>query len=161
MTSSGSLGMRFLLGGIHVLETFLENSSTFLNIGVGARLKGRTSEIIRSDIAIVRWVSLEVINFWELTSTPKISGPFEKLLELLSDDIFDAEEKTEIIDELVSFDEVILLELQWMVDLMAAGDLFCRLVMDALIFSENREEHPSKSVCNAEVLGILLCELCL
>ena len=67
---------------------------------------------------------------------PKISEPFEKILELLSDDIFDAEEKPEITDELVSFDEVILLELRWMVDLMAADDLFCRLVMDALIFSE-------------------------
>ena len=40
---------------------------------------------------------------------PKISEPFEKLLELLSDDIFDAEEKPEITDELVSFDEVIIL----------------------------------------------------
>ena len=67
---------------------------------------------------------------------PKISEPFEKLLELLSDDIFDAEEKPDIIDELVSFDEVILLELRWMGDLMASDDLFCRLVMDALIFSE-------------------------
>ena len=44
--------------------------------------------------------------------------------------------KPEISDELVLFDEVILLELQWMVDSMAADELFCRLVMDALIFSE-------------------------
>ena len=66
----------------------------------------------------------------------KKSEPFEKLLELLSDDIFDAEEKPEITDELVSFDEVIILELRWMVNSMAADELFCRLVMDALIFSE-------------------------
>ena len=78
----------------------------------------------------------EVINFWELLSIPKTSEPFEKLLELLSDVIFDAEVKPDITDELVSFDEVILLELRWMVDLMVADDLFCRLVMDALIFSE-------------------------
>ena len=67
---------------------------------------------------------------------PKISEPFEKLLELLSYDIFDAEEKHDIIDELVSFNKVINLELQWMVDLMAEDELLCRLVMDALIFSE-------------------------
>ena len=71
-----------------------------------------------------------------MPSIPKISEPFEKLLELLSDDILDAEEKLDITDELVSFDEVILLELRWMVDLMAADDLLCRLVMDALIFSK-------------------------
>ena len=52
-----------MLGGIYVLETFLDNSSTFLNLGFWARLKGRPSEIIRSAIAIVRRVSLEVINF--------------------------------------------------------------------------------------------------
>ena len=46
-----------------------------------------------------------------MPSIPKISEPFERLLELLSDDIFDAEEKPKITDELVSFDEVILLEL--------------------------------------------------
>ena len=71
-----------------------------------------------------------------MPSIPKISEPFEKLLEVLSDDTFDAEEKPYITDELVSFDEVILLELRWMVVLMAAYDLFCRLVMYALIFSE-------------------------
>ena len=71
-----------------------------------------------------------------MTSIPKTSEQFEKLLELLSDDIFDAEEKPEITDKLVSFDEVILLEIRRMVDLMAADDLFCRLVMDGLIISE-------------------------
>ena len=97
---------------------------------------GRPYEIIGSDISIVRRVSLEVISFWELPYIPKISELFEKLLEVLSDDKFDAEEKPEITDEFVSFDEVILLELRWVVDLMAADDLFCRLVMDALIFLE-------------------------
>ena len=125
--------MNFLLGGIYVFKTFLDNSSTFLNLGFGARLKGRPSEIIRSSIAIVRQVLLGVINFWELPSIPKISEPFEKLLELFSDDIFDAEEKPEITDELVSFDEVILLELRWMVDPMAADELFCRLHQMKLI----------------------------
>ena len=71
-----------------------------------------------------------------MPSIPKTSEPFEKILELLSDDIFDAEEKPEITDELVSFDEVILLELLWMVDLMAVDDLVCILMVDALIFSE-------------------------
>ena len=85
---------------------------------------------------MVRRVSLEVIDFLELPSIPKTSEPFEKLLELLSDDTFDVKDNIEIAYKLVSFDEVILLELQWMVDLMAADDLFCRLVMDALIFYE-------------------------
>ena len=70
-----------------------------------------------------------------MPSIPKISETFEKILELLSDDKFDAEEKPEIAYELVSFYEVILLELRWMVALMEADDLFCRLVMDDLIFS--------------------------
>ena len=61
--SSSSLDISFLLGGIYVLETFLDNSSTFLNIGFWGRLKGRPSEIIRSATAIVRQVSLEVVNF--------------------------------------------------------------------------------------------------
>ena len=71
-----------------------------------------------------------------MQSIPKISEQFEKLLELLSDVIFDTEVKPEIIDELVSFDEVILLKLRWMVVLMTTYELFYRLVMDALIFSE-------------------------
>ena len=66
---------------------------------------------------------------------PKISEPFEKILELLSDDIFDAEENPEITYELVSFDVAMILELRWMVGSIAANDLFCRLVMYALIFS--------------------------
>ena len=135
-TSSSYLDMRFMLGGTYVLETFPDNSINFLNIVFGARLKGRPSEIIGHAMEIVRRVSSEVINFWEFPSIPKTSEPFEKLLELLSVVIFDAEVKPEISDELVSLDEVILLELRRMVDLMAANDLFCRLVMDALIFSE-------------------------
>ena len=71
-----------------------------------------------------------------IPSIPKTSAPFEILLELLSDVIFDAEVKPEISVELLSFDVVILLELQWMVDYMAEDDLFCRLVMDDLIFYE-------------------------
>ena len=74
---------------------------------------------------------MEVINFWELPSIPKTSELFEKRLELLSDIIFDAEVKPEISDELVSFNEVIILELRWIVDLMASDDLLCRIVMDA------------------------------
>ena len=52
---------------------------------------------------------MEVINFWELSSLPKTREPFEKLFQLLSDEIFDLEEKLDITDELVSFDELILL----------------------------------------------------
>ena len=102
--------------------------------------------MIRSAISIVRRLSLEVIYFLALPSIPKISEPFEKLLEVLSDDIFDAEEKPEITNELVYFYEAILLELRWMVDSMAADDLFCRLVMDALIFSEYSRRTPFR-VC--------------
>ena len=134
--SSSSTDMSFLLGLIYVFETFFDNSSTFLNIGFSEILKRRPVEIIRSASAIVRWVSLEVIKFWELPLIPKLNESFEIILELLSDDIFYAEENPDIEDELVSFDEVILLELIWMVDFMAADDLLCRLVMDALIFSE-------------------------
>ena len=71
-----------------------------------------------------------------MPSIRKTSEPFEKLLELISDVIFDAEVNPDITDELVSFDEVIILEIRWMVDLMAADELFCRLVMGASIFSE-------------------------
>ena len=46
-----------------------------------------------------------------------------------------------------------------MVDLMAEDDLLCRLLMDALFFLNSQEEYPSESVCNAEVLGILLYEI--
>ena len=71
-----------------------------------------------------------------MPSITKTSEPFEKLLELLSGDIFYLVENNDIKDELVSFDEVIILELRWMVDSMEADELFCRLVMDDLIFSE-------------------------
>ena len=50
--------------------------------------------------------------------------------------IFDAELKPEISDKVLSFDEVIILELQWMVDSMAADDLFCKIEMDAFIVYE-------------------------
>ena len=96
ITSSSSLDMRFILGGIYVLETFLEKYNTFLNLGYWARSKEKPSEIIRPAMEIVRRFSSEVINFWELPSIPKTNEPFEKLLELLSVIIFDAEVKPEI-----------------------------------------------------------------
>ena len=77
-----------------------------------------------------------------MSAIPKTSEPFGKLLELLSDDILDTEENPETTDELASFDEVILLELQWIVDLMAADDLLYRIVMDALIFFEQLRRTP-------------------
>ena len=118
------------------------------------------SEKIRSAMAVVRQVLLEVINFWSLPSIPKTSKPFEKLFELLLVIIFDAEVKSEIPDELVSFDEEILLEPLWMLDLMASDEIFCRLVMNDLIFPlDNQEEHPYKSVCNAEARGMLLYDI--
>ena len=46
-----------------------------------------------------------------MPSIPKKCEPFEKLIELLSVVIFDAELKPDISDKLVSFDEVILLKL--------------------------------------------------
>ena len=93
------------------LKIFPDKSITFLNLDFWARLKGRPSEIIIFAITIVRRVSLEVISFRELPYIPKISEPFEKLLEVFSDDKYYAEEKPDNTDELVSFDEVILLEL--------------------------------------------------
>ena len=44
--------------------------------------------------------------------------------------------KVDISDILVSFDEVVLLELQCMVDSMAEDDLLCKSEMDDFIFSE-------------------------
>ena len=63
ITPSSSLDMRFMLGGIYVLETFLDNSSTFLNLGFWEILKVKSSEIIIYDMEIVRRVLLEVITF--------------------------------------------------------------------------------------------------
>ena len=70
-----------------------------------------------------------------MPSIPRTSEPFEKNIELLSLVIFDAEVNPEISDKLVSFDEVILLKLQCMMYFMAADELFCKLALDALIFS--------------------------
>ena len=56
--------------------------------------------------------------------------------------IFDAEVKPYITDELVSFDEVILLEIQLILNLMEKYHLFCRIVMDVLIFSEYSRKTP-------------------
>ena len=78
---------------LYVLETFLSNSSTFLNPIFWEILNKRPSEMIRSDIAILRQVPLEVIYFWSLPSIPKRRKPFETFLELLSVFIFDAEMK--------------------------------------------------------------------
>ena len=43
ITSSSYLYTSFLLGGIYVLEMFLEKSITFLNLGFWAKLEGRPS----------------------------------------------------------------------------------------------------------------------
>ena len=67
------------------------------------------------------------MDLWEFPSIPKISEPFETILELISVFIFDAELKIEILDTFVSFDEVILLELRYVVDSKALDDLFCKL----------------------------------
>ena len=74
-----------------------------------------------------------------MPSITKISEPFELLLELLSVVIFDSDLKYDISDMLVSFDEVILLELWYMVDLITEDDLVCKLKMEALIFQNNPE----------------------
>ena len=63
VTPSSSLDVSFLLVGIYALETFLDNTSTFLNLSFLARLKEMPSEIIRSALKIVRRVQLEVIIF--------------------------------------------------------------------------------------------------
>ena len=71
-----------------------------------------------------------------MSSIPKISEFFETFLELLSVVVFDAELRVDISDILVSFDEVILLELIYMVDSMADDVLCCKLEMYHLVFSE-------------------------
>ena len=101
--------MGFLFGRIYVLETFLEKSSTFFNIVFGGILKEMPSGKLIYAMVIVRRVSLEVINFWELSSKSNTIQTFGKLLELLSVVIFYAKLKPEISDGLVSFDRVICL----------------------------------------------------
>ena len=71
-----------------------------------------------------------------MPSIPKISEPSEIFIDLISVVISDEELKVEISEMLVSFDEVILLEMRCVVDSMAADDLFCKLEIDALIFSK-------------------------
>ena len=85
---------------------------------------------------IVRRVSLEVIYFWGLQSIPKVSEQFEKILVLLPVVIFDSELKDDISGTLVSYYELIILELRRMVDFLTSYDLIYKLEMDALIFSE-------------------------
>ena len=63
ITSSSYLDTSFMLGGIYILETFLDTSITFLGLCFWEILMGRPYEIIRFGIAIVRRSSLEVINF--------------------------------------------------------------------------------------------------
>ena len=109
------------------MEKFLSDYSTFLNIFVWVISKDSTYEILIPDMKIVRRVSLEVIDFWEIPSIPKIREPFDTFIELISVFIFDAEIKVEISDILVLFNEVILLGLRYMVDLMPEDDLFCKL----------------------------------
>ena len=55
--------MNFLLGGIYVLEMFLDSSSILLNFYFWGILKERPSDKIRSAMERVRRVSLEVIIF--------------------------------------------------------------------------------------------------
>ena len=71
-----------------------------------------------------------------MLSIPKISETFETFLELLSAVIFDAELKNNISNMLLSFDKVIILEMQCMVDSMSEYDLFYKIEMYALIFSK-------------------------
>ena len=52
-----------MLGGIYVLETFLDNPSTFLNLDLWEIFKERPPEIISYAMEILRQVSLDVINF--------------------------------------------------------------------------------------------------
>ena len=115
IASISSLDIIFLLIGIQASIYYLLES-WFL-----WKIKGNT--------AIVRQALLEVIDFWALSPITKISGKFGLLLALLSVVIFDVDMKEMIPDTLVSFDELIILELQYMVGLMKADDLFCKLEM--------------------------------
>ena len=65
-----------------------------------------------------------------------MSEPFGLLIELISVVLFDSELKDDISDTLVSFDEVVFLELRCMVDLMTSDKLFFKNEIKALIFSE-------------------------
>ena len=80
---------------------------------------------------------MELIYFLSLPLIPKISEPFELLIVLLSVAIFDAVIKDYISVMFVSFDEVILLELQCGVDSVTTEDLLCKLEMGYLIFLNN------------------------
>ena len=127
------------------MGTFLANSRTFLNIVFLWRLKETPSDIMRRAMAIVRRVLLEVIYFWELSSIPKISEPFDTFLELLPVVIFYANLTDDISDTSMWFDEVIVLELRCMLDSMAEDDLLCKFEMDALTFSEYSWRTPFRT----------------
>ena len=111
-------------------------------------------------MVIVRQVSSEVIDFWSFASIPKIIEPFELIIDLLSVVTFDADPKDEISDILVSFIEVIFLTLWCMVDSTTSDDLFSKIEMGPLIFSEWSGINPSGQLWNAEALGILLYDFC-
>ena len=138
--------------GIQVLEILLANYRNFLNLGFWEILKEIASEIIRSDMAIVIRVSLEVIDFWGFPSILKLSEPFDTFLELLPVVIYDAEMKDDILYTSLWFDAVNFLELGSMVDSIVEYDLLFKLEMYAL--------HPSKPIYIDEALGIFLYDIC-
>ena len=63
--------------GLKTFDKFIAKFSTFLNWGFLDRLKERPSEMIRSKIASIRRVSLEVVIFCVLWSPIKILNLFE------------------------------------------------------------------------------------
>ena len=113
--------------------------------GLWEILKELSYKLIITAMTIVRRVLLKVIDFWEFPSIPKISEPFEIFIDLLPVFIFDAELKDNISDTSLWLDEVILLELRCMADLMSEDDVFCKLEMDDLIFSEYSQRTPSRA----------------
>ena len=84
ITSKRSLYIRFLFWGWYLFDTVLYKSSTFLNLGLWDRLKERPLEIMGSDIAFVRRVSLEVIIFCVLFPLIKKIEPFWGVVGFLS-----------------------------------------------------------------------------
>ena len=118
---------------LHIFDEFLEELPEFKAF-IEYESENKMSDFVVA--SSTKAVPLKELVKELFSSTNLDNQDSTEILELLSDDIFDAEEKPVITDELVSFYEVILLELRLMVDSVAADDLFCRLVMDALIFSE-------------------------
>ena len=142
------------------MGTFLANSRTFLNIVFLWRLKETPSDIMRRAMAIVRRVLLEVIYFWELSSIPKISEPFDTFLELLPVVIF----YTDLMDDFSDisawflkcyFCNCCVWWIQWKKMTYSINSKWM-----LWYFLNTHEENPFETACISKAIDIFLYDIC-